>query len=220
VLLPLADDAAEWFVETARAAVVSGEHLDARAVELLISLAPDDPVVTSAIDAVAAEPATLAGYAREATRDLRDAVAARDESAARQIVTALETEVLRAYRPSHGLGRFEDDVAVTLAMLVAYDTGADDAHLMMAEELMLGIIRREWEGRAQHGLDANCEAAIALTALAERTGKAEYRDRALEVMREYAASFRDHGVRAASYVSALRMIGSRLWAQGSGGAGC
>jgi uncharacterized protein YyaL (SSP411 family) len=208
VLLPTADDAAAWFVETARAAVVSGEHLDARAVELLMSLAPGDPFVAAAIDAITAEPATLAGYAREATRDLREAVAARDEAAARQIVTALETEVLRVYRPSHGLGCFEDDVAVTLAMLAAYDTGADEAHLMMAEELMLGVIRREWAGRAQHGLDANCEAAISLTALAERTGKAEYRDRALEVMREYAASYRDHGVRAAPYVFALRVIGS------------
>src|SRR5688572_10134502 len=172
-----------------------------------MSLAPGDPVVAAAIDGVAAEPATLAGYARDATRDLREAVAARDEAAAREIVTALETEVLHVYRPSHGLGRFEDDVAVTLAMLAAYDAGADEAHLMIAEELMLGIIRRDWAGRAKHGLEVNCEAAVALTALAERTGKAEYRDRALEVMHAYAASYRDHGVRAAPYVSALRVIG-------------
>jgi hypothetical protein len=77
---------------------------------------------------------------------------------------------------------------------------------MMAEELMRGAIRREWHQRTQHSLAANCEAAVALSALAARTDKPEYRDRALEVMRDYAASYRDHGVRAAPYISALRMI--------------
>ena len=172
-----------------------------------MALAPGDPVVSSAIELIVAERATLAGCAREAARGLQAAAAARDEAAAREIVTALETELLRVYRPSHGLGAFRDDVAAALAMLGAYDVGADEAHLMMAEELMLGVVRREWARRAQHGLDANCEAAIALAVLAERTGKDEYRERALEVMRDYAASYRAHGVRAAAYVSALRVIG-------------
>lgn len=208
MLLPLADDAAAWFVEAARAAVAAGERFDASAVELLMLLAPGDPSVALAIESVTVEPPTLAAYAREAVRGLRDAVAAGDEAAAREIVTMLETELLRVYRPSHGLGGFCDDVAAALAMLAAYDVGADDAHLMMAEELMLGVIRREWAGRAEHGLDANCEAAIALAALAERTAKDEYRGRAFEVMRDHAASYRDHGVHAAPYVRALRLIGA------------
>jgi transketolase len=206
VLLPPAADAAAWFVETARAAVSSGERLDAQAVELWMSLAPGDPAVAAAIDSVVDEPPGLAAYAREAARGLNGAVARRDEATAREIVTALETEVLRAYRPAHGLGRFEDDVAVALAMLAAYDAGADDAHLMMAEELMLGVIRREWTVRAQHGLGGACDAAIALMALAARTGKAEYQARALDVLREHALGYRDLGVGAAPYVAALQIV--------------
>lgn len=206
MLLPSADDAAAWFVETARAAVASGERLDARAVQLLMALAPGDPAIGNAIETLIDEPETLAGYARDATTRLREAAEARDEHAAREIVTALELEVLRAYRPSHGLAGIENDAAVALAMLAAYDVGADEAHLMMAEELMLGAIRREWHGRTQQDLAANCEAAVALAALAVQTGKAEYRERALEVMRDYAATYRDHGVGAAPYVSALQVI--------------
>ena len=206
MLLPSAEDAAAWFVETARAAVVSGDRLDADAVQLLMTLAPGDPIVSIAIETVVDEPESLAGYAREAAVRLHEAASARDEAEAREIVTALELEVLRVYRPSHGLASFENDVAVALAMLAAYDVGADEAHLMMAEELMLGVIRREWHQRTRHGLAANCEAAVALSALAARTDKPEYRDRALEVIHGYAASYRDHGVRAAPYISALRMI--------------
>lgn len=206
MVLPPADDAAAWFVETARAAVASGVRLDARAVQLLMALAPGDPAIGEAIETMSDEPDTLAGYARDATARLREAAESHDESAAREIVTALELEVLRAYRPSHGLAGFENDAAVALAMLAAYDIGADDAHLMMAEELMLGVIRREWDERTRHDLTANCEAAVALAALAVQTGKAEYRERALEVMRGYAATYREHGVGAAPYVSALLLI--------------
>ncbi len=209
-MLPSADAAEAWFVDTARAAVRAGERLDADAVRLLMALAPGDPLVAVAIETLSAAPATLAAYARDATLRLRDAVTARDEAAARETVTALETEVLRVYRPSHGLARFEDDVAVALAMLAAYDVGADEAHLMMAEELILGVVRREWPRRGEHGLAANADAAVALAVLAERTGKAEYRERALEVMRGYAGSYQDHGVRAAPYVAALRMIGANV----------
>jgi uncharacterized protein YyaL (SSP411 family) len=206
VLLPSADDAAAWFVDTARAAVASGARLDARAVQLLMTLAPGDPAIGDAIERVIDEPATLAGYAREASTRLREAADAHDENAAREIVTALELEVLRAYRPAHGLAGLENAAAVALAMLAAYDIGADEAHLMMAEELMLGVIRREWPGRMQQDLAANCEAAVALAALAVETGKAEYREHALEVMRGYAATFRNHGIGAAPYVSALQVI--------------
>jgi uncharacterized protein YyaL (SSP411 family) len=206
VLLPPAEDAAAWFVETARAAVASGEPLDTEAVQLLMTLVPADPIVSAAIEAVAAEPESLAGYAREAAIRLREAAASRDEHAAREIVTSLEVEVLRLYRPSQGLASFENDVAVALAMLAAYDVGADEAHLMMAEELMLGVIRREWPERMQHNLAVNCEAAVALSALAAHTGKPEYRERALEVMHGYAATYRDHGVGAAPYISALQVI--------------
>jgi uncharacterized protein YyaL (SSP411 family) len=149
---------------------------------------------------------TLADVAREAIARLRQASAARDEASAREVVTALEHDVLRAYRPSHGLGRFEDDVAVALAMLAAYDVGGDETHLMMAEELMLGAMRREWDRRMRHGLAANCEAAVALAALASRTEKPEYRERALEVMHGYGATYREHGVGASPYISALRGI--------------
>lgn len=238
MLLPSAGDAAAWFVETAHAAVRSGARLDADAVQLLMSLAPDDPVVPVAIDRLASDPrpartsepgtgnpehgtgnlergtrnpergtdVSLAEVARHATTRLRDVVAAGDEAAARETVTALETEVLRVYRPARGLGRFEDDVAVALAMLAAYDVGDDQTHLMMAEELMLGVVRRDWTSRADRGLAANCEAAVALAALASRTGKAEYRERAFEVMLGYAATYRELGVDAAPYVSALQAI--------------
>jgi uncharacterized protein YyaL (SSP411 family) len=206
VLLPSAHDAATWFVETARAAVASGERIDARGVQLLMALTPGDPIVSAAIETVADEPLTLAGYAREAIDRLHQAVAARDEAAARAIVTELELEVLRVYRPSHGLDGFENDVAVALAMLAAYDVGGDEAHVMMAEELMLGAIRRGWDDRLRYGMAANCDAAMALAALAACTDKPEYRERALDVMRDYAATYRDHGVRAAAYVSALQVI--------------
>jgi hypothetical protein len=229
VLLPSAEDAAAWFVDTARRVVESGERLDADAVQLLMTLAPGDGVIPIAIERLALqpgtpnreprtanpeqepgprnlEPGTLASRAREDVARLHEAAVARDEAAAREIVTALEVEVLRIYRPSHGLEGFEDDVAVALAMLAAYDVGADEAHLMMAEELMLGAVRREWDERARYGLTANCEAAVALAALAAHTGKPEYRHRALEVMHGYAPTYRDLGVRAAPYVSALQVV--------------
>ena len=114
MLLPSAEDAAAWFVDTARAAVASGERLDARAVQLLMTLAPGDPAIGDAIDRVIDEPATLAGYARDATTRLREAAGAHDENAAREIVTALELEVLRAYRPSQGLAGLENDAAVEI----------------------------------------------------------------------------------------------------------
>ena len=218
MVLPSVNEACAWFVETARGAVKAGVLLDADAVQLLIALSPGDPTIGAAIEHLEREPepgtrnpepgvpATLAETARQAVTNLRAASAARDEAAAREAVTALEHDVLRAYRPSHGLGRFEDDVAVALAMLAAYDVGGDETHLMMAEELMLGAVRRAWDRRMQYGLAANCEAAVALAALATRTGKSEYRERALEVMHGYGTTYQEHGVRAAPYISALRMI--------------
>jgi uncharacterized protein YyaL (SSP411 family) len=205
VLLSSGDEAA-WFIQTARAAIASGERLDARSVQLLLMLAPGDPATARAIETVVDEPETLASHAREAPARLREAADAGDENAAREIVTALELEVLRHYRPAHGLATFEDDAAVALAMLAAYSIGGDEAHVMMAEELMLGVIRREWHQRTQHDLAANCEAAVALAMLAVHTGKPDYRERALEVMNGYAATYREHGVRAAPYISALQAI--------------
>lgn len=189
-----------------RAAVQSGERVDADAVRLLIALSPGDPQIPLAIDLLGDEADSLAIHAREATARLEQAMAIRDEAAARGIVTALEHEVLAVYRPSHGLGRFEDDVAVAVAMLAAYEVGADETHLMMAEELMLGVIRRDWERRMQYGLAANCEAAVALAALAALGEKPEYRERALDILHGYAATYRSHGTRAAPFISALRMI--------------
>jgi uncharacterized protein YyaL (SSP411 family) len=208
VVLPSAADAAAWFVETAHAAALSGAPLDAGAVQLFIALAPEDTAVPMAIESAhaPAERGALADVARSATTRLREAVAAHDEAVARETVTALETEVLGGYRPGRGLGRFEDDVSVALAMLTAYDVGADETHLMMAEELMIGVTRRYWERRMEYGLAANCEAAVALAALASLTGKPEYHERALEVMHGYADTYRDLGVGAAPYVSALQLI--------------
>jgi uncharacterized protein YyaL (SSP411 family) len=210
VLLPSARDAAAWFVDTARAAVSSGERLDADAVRLLMALAPGDPILTTAIDTVESMPPevdTLAAKARAAAAQLHDAVVARDEPRARELVTALELEVLRVYHPQLGLGRFEDDVAVALAMLAVYDIGGDEAHLMMAEELMLGAVRRRGAAADPRALAVYCDAAIALAGLAARTGKDEYRDRALEIFNAFADSYRSLGVRAAPYVSALQLIG-------------
>lgn len=205
-MLPFPDEAAAWFVDTARAALRAGGRLDVAAVRLLMSLAPGDPAIGAAIDTMSTPPPGLATQAREAVVRLREALAARDDAAARETVSALEAEVVRVYRPARGLDGFADDAAVALAMIAAYDVGADETHLMMAEELMLGVLRREWAHRGRHDMGANCDAAVALSALAARTGKAEYRDRALEVMNGYAATYRAHGVGAAPYVAALLSI--------------
>jgi hypothetical protein len=214
VVLPPAHEAGAWFVATARAAIESGVRLDAPAVELLISLAPGDPMVATAIEGVDPEPGTrnlepgtsVAAAARRASAQLRVAIADRDEPLARATVTSLELEVLQVYRPVHGLGCFEDDVAVAAAMLDAYDIGGDETHLMMAEELLLGVLRRYWRDRLRHPVRVNCEAAVALARLAMHPGKQSYRDHALEVLHGYAGTYRALGLEAAPFVSALHLI--------------
>ena len=211
MLLPSPQEAAAWFVETAHAAMARGERLDPAAARLLIVLAPDNPLLANAIEHLELgtgnlDPRPLVAHAHAASESLRRALDTHDEALARGAVTSLEEHVLRVYRPAHGVGSFEDDVAVAGAMLDAYDVGQDPAHLMMAEELMLVVLRRDWARRASSSIAANCEAAIVLGRLAERTEKPEYRDRAIEALHLFAESYREHGLAAAPYVSALQMI--------------
>lgn len=209
MLLPSAAAAATWFVEAARAAVEAGERLRPDAVRLLMALAPGDPVVALAIERLdeGDGPAdSLETLARATSETLRAAVEARDAAQARAAVTHLETEILTAFRPGNGLGRFEDDVAVAAALLDAHDVGGDEAHLMMAEELALTALRRWWPERARYSLAVNCGAAVMLTRLAAHTGKPEYRARARDALLAFAATYREHGVGAAPFVSALQAI--------------
>jgi hypothetical protein len=225
VLLPSARAAAAWFVETAHAAMAAGTRLDPASARLLIALAPDDPLLANAIENVEAEtgnrgpetgnrepetgyaePDTLVTHARAASDALRRAVDTRDEALARAAVTILEEHVLRVYRPAHGLGSFEEDIAVAGAMLDAYEIGQDETHLMMAEELMLTVLRRYWKDRGRWAIAANCEAAVVLGRLAEQTEKSEYRDRAIEALEPFAETYRSYGLGAAPFVSALHVI--------------
>jgi hypothetical protein len=218
VLLPSARDAAAWFVETAHAAIAAGARLDPTSARLLIALAPDDPLLAGAIENVELgtrnpelgtgnpEPDTLASHAHATSDALRRALDARDEALARAAVTNLEELVLRVYRPAHGLGSFEDDVAVAAAMLDAYEIGHDQTHLMMAEELMLIVLRRHWKDRGNSSIAVNCEAAIVLGRLAEHTETPAYRDRGVEALEPFAETYRTFGLAAAPFVSALHMI--------------
>jgi uncharacterized protein YyaL (SSP411 family) len=208
VLLPSAPEAAAWFVEMARAAMSAGARLDPASARLLIALAPGDPLLPAALDAieVADHAGPLASAAHRTSEALRLAVATGDEALAREAVTRLEDEVLQAFRPSLGLGCFEDDVAVAAAMLDAHEVGGDATHLMMAEELMLGVLRRDWSVRGAAPLASGAEAALVLARLAELTGTPEYRTRAIEALEPFAGSFRAHGLAAAPFVSALQAI--------------
>ena len=167
--LPLLDDAAAWFVATAKAALDAGERLDAAAVSLFIALCPTDPVATVAIERLD-EPAparTLLALARYASDALQIDARRRDEAAARDAVTLLEEEVLRRYKPGYGLGNFEEDAAVASAMLQAFDVGRDPAHVMMAEELALTALRRYDVTAGLASLTAASELAVVLWHLAE-----------------------------------------------------
>jgi hypothetical protein len=207
VVLPRAHEVAAWFLDVARAHVAGGGRMPARDVELLIALAPGDALIDAAIEGSEADDgAGFAALARAASARLREAAASGDEALARETVTALEVELLRLYRPARGLGRFEDDVAAAAVMLDAHEIGGDDAHLMMAEELLLGAIRRYWTDRDRHPVRVNCDAAVALARLAAQPGRASYRDRALEVLAGYAGTYRALGIEAAPFVSALHLI--------------
>lgn len=206
-MLPSAHETAAWFVGVARAHVAAGRPIAADAVRLLMAVAPGDPLIGTAIELAEPPPAAgLASAARAASERLGAAAAARDEALARETVTSLELDVLRLYRPAQGLGCFEDDVAVAAAMLDAYDVGGDEAHLMMAEELLLGVLRRYWSDRLRHPVRVNCEAAIALARLAAHPDRTQYRERALEVLEGYAGTYRALGIDAAPFISALHLI--------------
>ena len=206
--LPLPAAAAAWFVATAKAALDAGERLDAAAVSLFISLSPDDSYASAAIDRLdeADSSGNLLALARHASDVLQSDAAALDATAARQAVTALEEEVLRRYRPGHGLGSFEDDAAAASAMLQAFDVGRDPAHLMMAEELALTALRRYDVTAGRSALAAASEMAVVLWHLAEAAEKPEYRERARQTLSALTSVYQQHGWRAAPFVSALHAI--------------
>lgn len=200
-------DAEQWFVGAARRAVEAGERLDATAMELAVLIAPSESFLSRAIDEM--EPFTsddgLAAHAHDVSSMFRG-VEPVDHAAARAAVTRLEERILAAYRPGCGLGRLEDDVAIAHAMLDAHAYGSDDTHLMMAEELMLSVIRRQWPDLRKHPLPVACEAAVVLDALGRMTEKVEYRERAVEALEIFAETYRDLGWRAAPFVLALKTI--------------
>lgn len=206
--LPSPDDAADWFVATAKAALDAGERLDAAAVSLFIALAPGASHADAAIAQLDDPPAagSLFVLARHTADVLQSDGGAPDETASREAVTALEEEVLRHYQPGRGLGRFEDDAAVASAMLRAFHVGRDPAHLMMAEELALSALRRYDTTAGHAALAAAAEMAVVLWHLAEPTEKPEYRDRARATLAALSATYRQHGWRAAPFVSALHAI--------------
>lgn len=202
--LPSAQSAAAWFVQTARAALEAGERLDLDSIRTLLDVAPADPVVRTAIERLVPGPSgdRLRARARDTSWLLRMARASHDEAMAREAVTTLELQILAAYRPGHGCGRFEDDVAVAAAMLDAHEVGGDPAHQMMAEELMLVALRRYWPDRGGYAIDVNAEAAIVFS----RLEKLEYRPYAVEALGAYAGTYQQHGLQAALYVLALHVI--------------
>ncbi len=196
-------------METAKAALDAGERLDAFAAGLLIGLSPGEPYVTLAIERVE-EGASAGGIepvARHASLALKpQAGQMRDETVARRAVTLLEEEILRRYGPGRGLGSFADDVAVATAMLDAFDVGHDPAHLMMAEELVLGALRQYSAATGVAALAASAEAALILWRLADLTEKPAYHDHARAALGAHVATYRQHGWRAGPFVSALAVI--------------
>ncbi len=203
--LPLPDDAAAWFVATAKAALDAGERLDAEAVSLFISLSSDDTRASAAIERLDDGASTgLAALARHTADVLQSDGRAPDK--AREAVTALEEEVLRYYKPGQGLGRFENDAAVASTMLQAFYVGHDPAHLMMAEELALTALRRYDVTAGLGALTAASQLAVVLWHLAEPAEKPEYRERARQTLAALAETYQQHGWRAAPFVSALHAI--------------
>lgn len=224
--LPPVAETEQWFIDAARAAVEAGEQLDDVATELVVSLAPHETFISRAIEHVEPvhEEQGLAALAHTVSAALRDALSNVEPGTPnseprtwnlepgtwnlelRDAVTRLEEGILPAYIPGRGVGRLADDVAVAGAMADAHLYGGDETHLMMAEELMLSVVRRYWANLASQPLPVVCEAAVVLETLARQTGNPQYRERAVEALEGVAERYRDLGWRAAPFVLALRVI--------------
>jgi hypothetical protein len=206
VPLPSVREAEQWFVDAARAAVEAGERLDDAATELVMALAPHETFIATAIEHVepASEEHGLAALAHHVSAALREPGTSAAEAG--EAVTALEERILPAYIPGRGVGRIADDVAVAHAMADAHQYGRDETHLMMAEELMLSVVRRYWANLSAQPLPVVCEAAVVLEALARQAEKPEYRERAIEALESVSGRYQDLGWRAAPFVLALRVI--------------
>lgn len=212
-ILPDADPpppqaAASWFLALARSRAAAGDRLDADTLRTLMQVAPGDPLIPLHLARAFAPPAGggLEAAARRAAWLLRAAASTRDEPLARDVVTALESDILRAYRPGCGLGRLEDDIAAAAAMMDAHEIGGQPAHAMMAEELMLGVLQRDWHRRMEYPLALNAEAAITFARLDRWRDEPVYRPHAVGVLRAFAGSYQEHGLGAAVYVLALHAI--------------
>lgn len=228
--LPSVREAEQWFVAAARAAVEAGERLDDAATELVMVLAPHETFIGRAIEDVepASEEQGLAALAHNVCAAVRRALdgtwnvepgtpgnaepgtpngePGTWNTELREAVTLLEERILPAYIPGRGVGRLADDVAVAHAMADAHQYGRDETHLMMAEELMLSVVRRYWANLAAQPLAVVCEAAVVLEGLARQAEKPEYRERAIEALEAVSGRYRDLGWRAAPFVLALRVI--------------
>jgi len=212
----------QWFIDAARAAVEAGERLDDVAAELVVALAPHETFIGRAIEQVEPvhEEQGLAALAHDVSAALREALTPTLNREPRtpnvepgtwnlehgKRVTGLEERILPAYIPGRGVGQLADDVAVAGAMADAHLYGGDETHLMMAEELMLSVVRRYWTNLASQPVRVVCEAAVVLETLARQTGNPQYRQRAVEALEGVSERYRDLGWRAAPFVLALRVI--------------
>lgn len=147
---------------------------------------------------------------------------------------SLERVVLRHYRPGAGVahciegdqevrGLLDDQIAMALANLDAYEVTGDIVYEMMAEELTRQAVAVCWDAPAGGFFDrapadrdigllrirrkpfaANCEAVRMLRRLAAVSGESEYATLADEALRAVAPQAASQGPLAAHYLLAVR----------------
>ena len=163
-----------------------------------------------------------------------------DQSLAAFALRSLERVVLATYVPGEGVahafdgaagvrGLLDDQIAMAIAHLDAYDATADIPYQMMAEELAHYAIRTMWDeeqggffdrapapegeliGRMAERLKpfvGNCEAARLLRRLAAASGDLSFASRADATLESVAARAGAEGPLAAHYLLALGQAGS------------
>lgn len=171
---------------------------------------------------------------------LRAARGLSDPALAAAAIEALEQVVAAVYRRGEGLahrvgasddeprGLLADQVAVSGALVDAYDASGRPVYLDLAAELMLFARRHLWDpvggGFCDRVCDprdpgllaepvvpftANCEAARVLARLASRMGRDDLRADAVDTLAVLARHYRGYGVAGAPYARAcLDVVGS------------
>ena len=176
------------------------------------------------------------GNAQMARAFLRASEVLGDSSLSEFAIGVLDHVAGDTYRPGDGVshrvdeptsvrGLLCDQVALSEALLDAYQIAERDAYLDLAQELMLFSMRRLWNEGAGVFVDrvvahddigllrqtltpfsANCRTAAVLSRLARVTERAEFADRAQTVLRTLASRVAKQSVDAASYVLALHEL--------------